>query len=138
MLVFFISPIKSSGAGRRAAVASGPGPSRGWGLGEAVRPRPWASVRAAWSGPCPREDATHFIKKKKKSSGAMGSSNVKTEREDHEFCLIETCPNFNGVFRGYTASTEEQNYCYSTFCCLPKNMHVWQGAKQVQNTTELQ
>ena len=58
MLVFFISPIKSSGAGRRAAVASGPGPSRGWGLGEAVRPRPWASVRAAWSGPCPREDAT--------------------------------------------------------------------------------
>lgn len=39
-------------------MASGPGPSRGWGLGEAVRPRPWASVRAAWSGPCPREDAT--------------------------------------------------------------------------------
>ena len=68
----------------------------------------------------------------------MGSSNVKTEREDHEFCLIETCPNFNGVFRGYAASTEEQSYSYPTFCCLPKNTHVWQRAKQVQNTTELQ
>lgn len=35
-----------------------------------------------------------------KSSGAMGSSNVKTEREDHKFYLIETCPDFNGAFPG--------------------------------------
>lgn len=73
-----------------------------------------------------------------KSSGAMGSSNVKTEREDHKFYLIKTCPDFNGAFRGSTASTGEQSYSCSTFCCPPKSIYFWQGVKQVQNTTEPQ